>query len=123
MAMQLEQRTYVRVPKNSVIHVTVKPKSGTGYHLNGRVDKGDSKKKSWSHSALKNKTVKYKFTAGGGYFVRVSSHFTGSSQAEVEIAVKVMKPDGAQHSTSWSTVLKGKNNDLSRAKITLRVRS
>ena len=123
MGMQLRQRTYIRVPRNSVVHATVTPKTGTGYHLNGRIDKGDTRKKSWSHSALKNKTITYKLSDSGTHYLRISCHFTGSSNSAVEIELKIMKPNGAQHSTHWTARLNGKNGDLSRAKVTIRVRS
>ena len=121
MALKLKERTYRRVPKNSILEIRVTPKSGTDYTLNGRLDHGTTKKKSWTHAQLKNKTVRYTLKDSGTNNARISIAFSGTANSTVEVEAKIIKPDKSQHSTTWTTSLFGKKGDVGRAKVRVRV--
>lgn len=116
MALKLKEKTY-RVPKGSVVKVTTKKVSGSSYFLNGRVDRGSTTKKSWSHSDLHEKTVRYTAIEAGKHLARFTVSFTGSSNSSAKVEVSVAKPDGSAHGSQWTASFTGKKGDNARAKI------
>lgn len=122
MALKLKERTYRRVPIDSIIEIKTSPVTGSGYTLNGRVDQSGSKKKSWTHAQLKNKIVKYTLKASGTSIARIAAAFSSAGNSSVKVRVKIIRPDKKQHSKTWNASLFGKNGDVARAKIRVRVR-
>lgn len=121
MALRLEERTYWRVPQESTLEIRATPQAGTAYTLNGRVDRGSTRLKTWRHTQLNNRTVTCRLDETGTTIARVAAAFTGTATSSVRIEAKIEKPDGTQHSTTWTVALGGKNGDVSRAKIRVRV--
>ena len=77
MALKLKEKTFRKVPKNSVLSIKTTVAKGTTYFLNGRVDRGTTNKKRWTHKQLNQKTVKYTLKDSGVSLARVTAAFTG----------------------------------------------
>lgn len=121
MALKLKEKTFRRVPKNSVLSIKTIVVTGSTYFLNGRLDRGSTNKKRWTHKQLKNKTVKYTLSQSGVSLARIHASFTGTSNSTVKVEASIKKPDGTQHGSTWSASLFGKKGDTARAKIRVRV--
>ena len=121
MALKLKERTYRRVKKDSILSIKTTAVTGTSYILSGLVDRNTVVKKRWKHEKLKDKTVKFTLKESGVYLARVASAYSGTNNSSIKIEASVKKPDGTQHGSKWTVTQFGKNGDISRAKIRLRM--
>lgn len=121
MALKLKEKTFRKVPKNSVLSIKTTVAKGTTYFLNGRVDRGTTNKKRWTHKQLNKKTVKYTLKDSGVSLARVTAAFTGTKNVTVKTEVSIKKPDGSQHGSMWTSTQFGKKGDIGRTKIRVRV--
>lgn len=121
MALKLKERTFRRVPRNSELSIKTTAVSGSTYFLNGRLDRHSTNKKRWSHTQLRNKTVRTTLSQSGVYLARITASFTGTGNSTVKVEATIRKPDGSQHGSTWSASLFGKKGDTARAKIRVRM--
>ncbi|MEO1594791.1 MAG: hypothetical protein AAFS02_06045 [Pseudomonadota bacterium] len=108
MANKVRPLNFIQVRKGSRLLVTVDHQLGSKYRLSATAYLDSVQKDSWSHSELKDKTIRYALTKVGNYTLPVYMTATGDDNNEVEVTANIEKPDGTKRPRSKSATLTAK---------------
>lgn len=110
-----QQKTFVLVPHGSTLEWSISSADGD-FIASADAARNGQQIKSWTHEKLANKTVELKpIEKPNRYTLLIQIAFTGTKEVEVNLKVRVLRPDGTVHSSPWTTSFKGKKNQVDQA--------